>query len=156
MPLASLAPACGSDVRTRSRDQIQHILVGNGSFVPAVNRLRKRGAGDELVVDVIAGAIVGARVRHLKACSNGIGLQLRSAPLVVAQVSFRGLGNDASGRKVESGTGMQRIGCAAFLHDVICAVDHVMPWASVPMVVAAEKEDARALRSSVTLKSSAS
>ena len=40
---------------------------------------------------------------------------------------------------------MQRVFGAAFLNDMVCAVDHVMPWASMPVVVAAEQKNSRAL-----------
>lgn len=36
---------------------------------------------------------------------------------------------------------MERIGCAGFLNNVVGAVNGVVPWAAVPMVVAGEVED---------------
>src|ERR1700723_65403 len=71
LPVRLMSAGRGRNVGAGFRNQIEYglgfIRIGSGILTPALDGMRQRRAWHELIVDVIAGAIVRARVGHLKA-----------------------------------------------------------------------------------------
>ena len=143
------------DVGPGPADQVQHVGVGR-----RVRRPRAGSAG-KAAFPRRTGDRCSTRCRSTSAhtpasanVSNGIGTQIRSAPSVVDHVHASGGGNVPAGSNTDPVDRDGRVGGAAFLDDVVGAVDLVMPGAAVPVVGRGRSTGRRGpCTSSVTLKS---
>src|SRR4029453_6560851 len=92
------------------------------------------------MVDVVASAVTRARVTEAKCLleCHGHPVEVRTfgdGPGPRERIWEKLLGNEHGLRN-----GFGWVGGTGFLHDVVCAIDFVMPWAAVPMVAADEVE----------------
>src|ERR1022692_668958 len=105
--------------------------------------MRECRPGYKPVIDVVAGSIVGPGVGHLKAA-----LKRDRSPDQVSSPGCRpGLIQRTGERACREKNGivdrMQWVGRGALPDQVVLSIDHVVPGASVPMVVATEYEEPR-------------
>ena len=102
-------------------------------------------AGDVVMIDVVAGAVAGARVAHAKGLFEG-----DWHPIEVGAFGGGPGPGERGGKEIfreenRIFDGLIWVGRARFLDDVSASVDFVEPGAAVPMIVAREVKNARTL-----------
>ena len=144
---AGSLPAAAEQYRVPARS-IRSSTSLSGGVLPsqAVSGCESFAPWTILVIDVVARAVVGARIGHAERFLERDRDPVRSAPLVSAQVTGqRASGTGLSGRNTESGRDAVGIRRAGLLNDVVGAIDLVVPGTAVPVVVADEVKDTGSL-----------
>ena len=125
------------------RNEFQHIPVRRRFAVPGTNRSGEFRAAVVENVDVVTGAVTGARVGEAKGPFERDRHPVQVRPFCNRPGPAQGF-REESWRE-ENGVfhGMVRVGRAGFLNGVVNAVHFVMPGAAVPMIAPDEIENSQ-------------